>query len=197
MQKSSIFTKVYREGMRRGLYPGRTQKARDWYRTVARSIVMGKQNKLIKQERDFRRKEIYPGFMYTFVYDAKTKDDLPYWDAFPLIFPFRKLPDGFLGINLHYLPPNLRAELMDELYPLVRDDRFNDNSRLQNFSYATLQKVASMPSYKNCIKRYLSSHVKSHLYKIPASSWDLALMLPTERFQKATKEHVWKDLFGT
>ena len=50
------------------------------------------------------RPVVTPGEMYMFYYDAKHKDTLPYWDRFPLVFPFSKVKDGFLGLNLHYLP---------------------------------------------------------------------------------------------
>ena len=52
------------------------------------------------------------GGMYLFQYDAKWKDILPYWDVWPLIFPFDYAKNGFYGINLHYLPPNARIDLM-------------------------------------------------------------------------------------
>ena len=52
------------------------------------------------------------GQMYLFQYDAKFKDILPYWDMWPLIFPFDYAKNGFYGINLHYLPPNARIDLM-------------------------------------------------------------------------------------
>jgi len=34
---------------------------------------------------------VEPGGMYMFLYDPKTKAKLPYFDRFPLIFPFNKL----------------------------------------------------------------------------------------------------------
>ena len=46
------------------------------------------------------------GQMYFYRYDPKFKDKLPYYDTYPLIFPFKyeTSPNpGFWGINLHYL----------------------------------------------------------------------------------------------
>jgi hypothetical protein len=48
-----------------------------------------------------------------------SRRQLPYWDRLPLIFPIEIYPDGFLGINLHYLPPMYRAKLMDALYGIL------------------------------------------------------------------------------
>jgi len=59
--------------------------------------------------------KIMPGHLYMFVYDPKTKAELPYYDRFPLVFPFRKTPDGFIGLNMHYLPYPLRINLLDNL----------------------------------------------------------------------------------
>ena len=36
-------------------------------------------------------------------------------------------------------------------------------------------------------------HVKSRFIKIESAEWDIALFLPTERFQKSSKQTVWKD----
>src|SRR4051812_41636100 len=47
---------------------------------------------------------VHPGEMIFFMYDAKWKDKLPFFDRFPLIFPVEMYPNGFAGMNLHYLP---------------------------------------------------------------------------------------------
>jgi hypothetical protein len=62
------------------------------------------------------------GKMYTFFYDPKHKETLPYYDLFPLIFVVGPAAGGFLGINLHYLPPVLRAKLMDSLYQILNNN---------------------------------------------------------------------------
>ena len=58
------------------------------------------------------------GQMFMFFYDPKNKQTLPYYDRFPLVFPIELYSDGFLGINLHYLPQKYRANLMDALYSI-------------------------------------------------------------------------------
>ena len=63
------------------------------------------------------------GKMYMFYYDAKTKDKLPYWDRFPLIFVLDVRPDRFWGVNLHYLPPLYRAKLMNALYKIQNNGK--------------------------------------------------------------------------
>jgi hypothetical protein len=136
--------------------------------------------------------QLQVGRMYMFQYDPKLKKELPYYDRFPLIFPFQKTPDGFLGINLHYLPYVLRARLMDMLYNYVNDPKLDDNARLR-ISYNILNSASTNKYIKPCIKRYLTSHIRSQFLYIVPVEWDIALFLPVENFAKATKQQVWAD----
>ena len=112
--------------------------------------------------------------MYHFRYDPKGAKTLPYYDKFPLIFMVGPAAGGFYGINLHYLPPQLRAKLMDSLYDIT-----NSASKYKFF--------------KPTFKHYLSSQVKSEFIEINSTEWDTALFLPTERFEKARKSKVFAD----
>ena len=68
-----------------------------------------------------RTKLLRPGRMYMFKYIPKMKSQLPYWDMFPVGIVMNAYPDKgyFSMLNFHYLPPILRAELMDAIYPFV------------------------------------------------------------------------------
>lgn len=129
--------------------------------------------------------------MVMFFYDAKWKDVLPYWDQFPLVYPIEMYDDGFLGINLHYLPPILRARLMDALYTaaITRKDKIQ---RLR-ISYDILNSAAKFTPFKPCIKRYLVKHVRSRFFYVEPREWDMALLLPTQRFVGASDTKVWSD----
>lgn len=132
------------------------------------------------------------GRMYLFYYDPKTKEELPYYDRFPLIFPFNRVDDGFYGINMHYLPHVLRARLMDNLYNLANNTKNDDTTRLR-LSYEILNASSRYKYFKPCVKHYLNSHVRSRFLWIPADQWKTALFLPLERFAKASKNKVWQD----
>lgn len=137
-----------------------------------------------------------PGFVYFFLYDAKTKDELPYWDRFPFTLVLNTYDDGFLGLNFHYLSYGDRARFFDALYPFregrparpnVRDIRM----RLR-VTYGILKTTSKLKAYKPCIKRYLREHVYSGgLLKVGAKEWDLALFLPVAQFQKRSQAYVW------
>jgi len=185
------FNQTLADGLRKGQIPGRTQEARNWFRDTAKKLAGVNEGQLLKSK-DALSSRVDVGRMYLFSYDAKTKDDLPYYDMFPLIFPFRKTPDGFLGINLHYLPYILRAKLMDLLYTYVSDPKLSDNARLK-ISYEILNSASTNKYIQPCVKRYLTSHVRSQFVYILPVEWDIALFLPVENFSGATSAKVWRD----
>ena len=186
-----VFDDLLAKGVRAGEVPARTDGARDWYRDRARRTRISPQT-LIKSDRDRLTSKVLIGKMYHFFYDPKHKKTLPYYDRFPLIFPFKKVRGGFLGINLHYLPLRLRAKLMDELYTLSRDKRYDENTRLR-LSYNVLNGAAKYKYFKPCVKHYLTPHVKSRFLEVYAAEWDIALFLPTEKFVGAGKGKVHED----
>jgi len=173
------------------LKPG-SLEARDWFREKAQEVRTVRVENIIQKNPTFNRTQIRPGFMYLFQYDPKLKEDLPYYDRFPLIFPFEATEDGFLGMNLHYISPLYRARLMDNLYGLINNDKYDDTTKLRA-SYALLNSAARYKYFKPCVKRYLNSHVRSKFLLIPANEWDIALFLPLERFTKKTKTQVHRD----
>jgi hypothetical protein len=192
---AKIFDDLLLKGIRSGQVPARTQAARDWYREQAKGVsrTQIKETQLIREmgpDRYESRMRI--GHMYMFVYDPKHKDTLPYYDRFPLIFPINKAKGGFLGMNFHYLPLNLRAKLMDALYGVASNDRFDESTKIRS-SYSILSGAAKYKEFKPTIKHYLSSHVRTRLVYINPTEWDIALFLPSERFEGATKTKVWAD----
>lgn len=161
-----------------------------WFNNRTRALPNSINQLMTDQTRVKSRIEI--GHMYFFSYDPKTKDDLPYYDRLPLIFPFNSTSNGIYGINMHYLPYGLRAKLMDALYSIISDTRFDEKTRLK-LSYDVLNSTSRFKYFKPCIKQYLYSHIRSQFVHIRADEWNNALFLPVERFQKASKERVFRD----
>ena len=186
-----VFDDLLAKGVRAGEVPARTDSARDWYRNRARTTRVAP-DRLIRSDKERLTSRVMIGRMYHFFYDPKHKKTLPYYDRFPLIFPFKRVRGGFLGINLHYLPLRLRAKLMDELYGLTRDNRYDEDTRLK-ISYNVLNGAAKYKYFKPCVKHYLTPHVKSRFLEVYAAEWDIALFLPTERFVGSNKRAVHAD----
>ena len=132
------------------------------------------------------------GSMYLYVYDPKTKEKLPYYDRFPLVFPFNITNDGFTGINLHYLPPMARMVLLNKMMSLADDSQLTPTTRLQ-LSWDLLKNYEKFPGAIPCTKRYLNAHIRTRLMKISPLDWRKTIMLPIDRFQKASNFTVWRN----
>ena len=189
-----IFDNILIQGARQGIIPARTVAARDWYRSAAGKLMSNITPGVFEKRTDEARKvsSMEFGYMYAFKYDPKTKNDLPYYDTFPLIFPIRMDSDGFLGINFHYLPPVLRAKLMNALYSTLTNKKYDDTTKVR-ISYSILQSASKYRYFKPMLKKYLRSHVRSQFLEVQVNEWDIAIFLPTESFRKADTGRVWEE----
>ena len=187
-----VFDQILTKGVRAGQVPAREQKAREWYRDTAKEMGRVNERSLMTGDKSRLTGKPMVGQMYMFYYDAKHKDTLPYFDRFPLIFPYKKVKGGFMGINLHYLPLQYRAMLMDELYSVTNNERYDETTRLK-LSYGLLDRASRFRYFKPCVKHYLTGQVRSRFLYVYPSEWDVALFLPTERFQGASKTKVFAD----
>jgi hypothetical protein len=153
----------------------------DWLKDTAAKIA----NKIKTNSNNVFTKDATPtiGEMYMFVYDPKYKAVLPYYDMFPLVFPIEFYGNGFLGINLHYLPPAARISLMAQLKSLANNNKYDDSTRL-TISYQILRAYShKFSGFENCIKRYLFAHVRSTFHQVSAADWDKAASLPLQRWK--------------
>lgn len=187
-----LFDDILNKGIRSGQVPAREQSARDWYRDQAKGFTRINEKSFMTGDTDRLTSRPIVGQMYFFGYDAKHKATLPYWDRFPLIFPYKKVPGGFMGINMHYLPLPLRAKLMDALYDVASNKNFDESTRLR-LNYNILSSASKFRHFKPCVKHYLTNQVRSRFLYVYPSEWDIALFLPLERFQGASKSKVFAD----
>jgi hypothetical protein len=174
---------------KKGFEP-RSRDARNWLRSKIPTLRPTKAQ--LMQDRNRLRSASIIGRMYFYFYDPKTKDKLPYYDKFPLVIPIERYPDGFLGLNLHYIHPKQRIILLDKLSEIATDNNFDANTKLR-ISYDYLSRASRLYQAKPCIKRYLFSHVQSRFLEITADEWDIAALLPVESFMKADKSKVFAD----
>lgn len=190
---ATLFDTILTTGVRAGQIPARTTEARNWYRDTAQTYRrVNETSQIIRGSNERLTSRMMPGNMYMYYYDPKHKETLPYYDRFPLVFPIKKVEGGFLGINMHYLPLQYRAKLMDGLYDTVTNERYDETTRLR-ISYQLLDSAAKFRYFKPAIKHYLTDHLKSRFIYVYPSEWDIALFLPLERFEKANKQKVWSE----
>lgn len=193
--RDTLLKRLIQRAQANNITPWTTQ-SQVWFRDKVR--LLGSKSTFDNIERDALKtgtaleRGVGIGFMYTFAYYAKHDKTLPYWDRYPLIFVINRYDDGFLGINLHYLPPRYRAVLMDKLLDLASDDRYTNKTKLI-ISYKILNAASQLRLFKPCVKRYLYSQLQSKILKINSDTWEPAIYLPTEKFVRASKTKVWSD----
>ena len=188
---SNLFNNLELEAFRAGITP-RTRQSRDWFRKRVSNMRRVNRNALMREEPvELSNREIV-GSMYMFFYDPKGKKELPYYDSFPLVIVIGPADGGFLGLNLHYLPPILRAKFLDSLLDFTNNKKYDETTRFR-LSYNLLQRAARMKYFKPCIKHYLNDQVRSRFARVPAPEWEIATFLPTADFQKGNKSKVYSD----
>jgi len=177
---SNLFQTLEIEAFRAGIQP-RTKESIEWFRKKARELYRGRvvnRSKLMQDEElELKNRPITSsrgpiGNMYMFFYDPKYKDTLPYYDGFPLILMMGPAKGGFYGLNLHYLPPVLRAKALDAA--LGGDG---------------VPKKFIDPM----IHRYLFKHVRSRFALVDKPEWEIATFLPTADWNKASATKVYQD----
>jgi hypothetical protein len=186
---ATLIKRIQTSLAKEGLTP-RTNAAREWLRSKVKSLNPTPQS--LMRDRERLRNNSFIGRMYFYFYDPKHKDTLPYYDRFPLVIPIERYPDGFLGLNLHYIHPKQRIILLDKLSDVATNKRFDDKTKLR-ISYEYLAAASKAFEATPCIKRYLFSHIDSRFLEISAEEWDIAVMLPVESFVGATTSKVYAD----
>ncbi len=187
---ASLFDTLQAGAQRAGI-EARTKKSRNWFRKKVDELGSKvTPRKVLKDDAlDPVSKEI-AGNMYMYFYNPKYKDELPYYDRFPLVIMVEPAPGGFYGLNLHYLSPVVRARFLDALMDTA-PQKINDKSRLK-LRYDLLKSVKKFKEFQPCFKHYLTSNVQGRMVRVPMTEWEIAIFLPTEQFKKVKKETVWR-----
>ena len=132
------------------------------------------------------------GQMNFFYYDAKGKNELPYYDRFPLVLPVGVAPqrEGFIGLNFHYLSIPMRLKLLNVVAEYATNSEMNEDTRIR----LTWNRIKRNPLVKPTIKRYLASHVQSRFRVITAEEMMAAVLLPVQRFvPSGVEQKVYAD----
>ena len=170
----------------------KARAAGDWFREKVKQASASARMRAVTPTQLLKRQEATDtelGQMLFYKYDPKFAKKLPYWDMYPLVFPFEKAKGGFYGLNLHYIPPRDRAILMDQLKEYATNNKYDATTRLK-ITYNLLKGFGrAVP----CVKRYLGTNIRSNTVRINADEWEIAIFLPVERFQKQKKSVVWND----
>ena len=188
---SNLFQKLELEAFRAGINP-RTQESREWFRRRIQRLTRVNRDALMREQEINRRASHSYGSMFMYFYDPKHKKKLPYYDRFPLTIPVEPAEGGFRGINLHYLPPVLRAKFLDALLNVTNNKKYDESTKFR-LTYELLNGTRNLRYFKPCFKHYLLSQVKSRFAEVPAPEWEIATFLPTASWKKSTAGRVYSD----
>lgn len=137
--------------------------------------------------------KIIPGRLYLYKYVAKHKDTLPYWDQYPLVFPYAETHDrkGFYGLNMHYIPYEYRIKILDSLIKIDLSKK-TDNKKLL-ISWDLIKSTSKLKILKPCIHMYLYNHLRSGMKQIYPKDWATAMLMPIASWVGSNNTEVWKD----
>ena len=171
-----------------------TKRSAKWFRDKIQGLKGGLRNRFSTTNPDkFYREsdnKINPallakraslGSLYCYHYDPKYKMTLPYYDVFPMIMLIGVESDTFLGLNFHYLPPKLRATLLDRVNAKVAGGVIN------------WKKISKIPLVEPAVHRYRFDQITRKVIEIEKEEEEIAIFLPLERFRKASKSTVWAN----
>jgi hypothetical protein len=177
------------------------RKSQQWFDAQVKYLGDAVSPNAVMSNNKRKRNFLLPGYMHMYFYYPKGADTLPYYDTFPLIFPFAKDNETFTGINFHYLPTKVRVVLLKNLLDFATDRKLDENTKLK----LSWQYVAGVSKYRGvsaAVKKYRYDQVQSSFLFVPADQWFNAVMLPFERFRTGvnetnySKQTVWRDSLG-
>lgn len=174
-----------------------TKESANWFRNyIPRAYNRMGANQLF-QEQKLHRNDVQLGKLYFFQYDALWKDKLNNWDAFPMIFPFSKYrskdnKEIILGLNVHWLPPKQRMLMFIALLKFRNESRYRKSTRLQ-LEWQLLKSMSESKYFSQAVHAYRVDHVKSPFVEIPSQSWEMAIFLPVDKFQKGSRQSAWRS----
>jgi len=184
---ASLFDKLESEAFRKGLQ-ARSKEAEAWFAKNVKKL--GKLGPNVLQDDRLKKTKISAGDMVMYTYDPKLKKTLPYYDTFPLAIIVGKAPGGFHALNLHYLPPKVRAIFLDKLNDVTNNQKFDDSTKFK-LTYKLLKATANYKYFAPCYKHYLTPNVTSNVMKVNSSEWNIAIFLQTAAFRKKSQRYVW------
>ena len=160
-----------------------------WYRQKVQELLPSPQvRRMIREGGRENKTTARPNFgmMNLFYYRPKGAEKLSYYDVFPLVIPMgKRLNNGFVGLNFHYLSVHQRWLLLERL------EMFQRSSLLDSFDAVVgacmvmalfWGQIKAKRGVKPIVRRYLTKQINSFFLKIELSEMLIAVSLPVERF---------------
>ena len=139
---------------------------------IARKILVGNDQRA--------RSNALFGRLYFFKYNPLYGEQMTKYDKFPMVLLIKMYPNGFLGLNLHYLSPAKREALLDLMIELNPTDPVGNNYKFditwdKIIAFSELEALATP-----CVHRYRFDRCRSRFIQIYPHEFDMAIQLPVE-----------------
>ena len=164
-----------------------------WYRQKVQELLPRPQvRQMIREGYKEGKVTVRPNFgtMNLFYYRPKTPQRLKYFDIFPLVIPIgRRLNNGFVGLNFHYLSIPQRWALLERLQMFQTPSElsaFDAEEGAQEVIALFWSQVKKKRGVKPIVRRYLTEYMMSRFLRIEISEMLIAASLPVERFYEGT-----------
>ena len=164
-----------------------------WYRQKVQELLPRPQvRQMIREGYKEGKVTVRPNFgtMNLFYYRPKTPQRLKYFDIFPLVIPIgRRLNNGFVGLNFHYLSIPQRWALLERLQMFQTPselDAFDSEEGANDVIALFWSQIKMKRGVKPIVRRYLTEYMMSRFLKIEISEMLIAASLPVERFYEGT-----------
>ena len=166
-------------------------KSVNWFREKIQEFGKPGPQQLLRDGR--RTKGVNFGTLNMFIYSPKHKDTLPYYDTFPLVLPIGPAAGGFMGLNFHYLPIQMRIRLLDKIVDGGGSLNVAAQSGKRPRLITDYSQLKRIPMAKAIVKHYLAGYVKSDFRAITSEELIVAALLPVQRFQKGSAQAAYLD----
>jgi|TARA_R110000751_G_scaffold198842_1_gene303604 hypothetical protein len=166
-------------------------KSVNWFREKIQEFGKPGPQQLLRDGR--RTKGVNFGTLNMFIYSPKHKDTLPYYDTFPLVLPIGPAAGGFMGLNFHYLPIQMRIRLLDKIVDGGGSLNVAAQSGKRPILITDYSQLKRIPMAKAIVKHYLTGYVKSDFRAITSEELIVAALLPVQRFQKGSAQAAYLD----
>jgi hypothetical protein len=166
-------------------------KSVNWFREKIQEFGKPGPQQLLRDGR--RTKGVNFGTLNMFIYSPKHKKTLPYYDTFPLVLPIGPAAGGFMGLNFHYLPIQMRIRLLDKIVDGGGSLNVAAQSGKRPRLITDYSQLKRIPMAKAIVKHYLTGYVKSDFRAITSEELIVAALLPVQRFQKGSAQAAYLD----
>jgi len=140
--------------------------------------------------KDKALKQIRPGSLMSYHYSPITKD-LPFWDKNPTVILLWKTKRHALGINLHFVPVQMRKVILKFLLK-INSSNIRNNRPLQA-NYKDFKGLLKKLNATVCIRKYLIRRIGKQIV-IPNSYEDYihaATELDTKKLYGAESDNIY------